>query len=105
MRAGQLRHRVSIQLATGTADTFGEESKTWTTIATVWGAVWPLRGAEREEAHRVIAEVTHRMRVRYNTTLNSEHRFLLGTRMFEIGVVINFDERNKELELLVKEAV
>jgi SPP1 family predicted phage head-tail adaptor len=105
MRAGDLRHRVAIQTASESADTLGEMTKSWSTVATVWAALWPLRGAEREEAGQIKAQVSHRMRLRYNATLTGKHRLLLGTRVFNIGSVINFDERRHELELLVKEEV
>ena len=46
MRAGELRHRIDIKVPTTTRDSVGSEVVSWTTLRTVWAAIWPLRGKE-----------------------------------------------------------
>ena len=46
MRAGTLRHRLTIQERSSTADAYGGQVETWTDLKTVYGAIWPLRGQE-----------------------------------------------------------
>ena len=47
MRAGQLRHRISIQTPTETQDDAGAIVTTWTEIVETWAAVEPSSGSER----------------------------------------------------------
>ena len=69
MRAGFLRHRLALKTKTVSRDTFGEEDVTWTTSATVWGSVEPLRGREYMEARQGQADVSHRVVIRYEPEL------------------------------------
>ena len=107
MRAGLLRNRLDVQAPDVRHDTFGQQTKSWTTIATVWGAVEPLRGNERFEAQTVAAQVSHKVRMRYDKSLDvtAKHRLLFGTRIFHIEAVMNLAERNRTLELLCREEV
>ena len=105
MQAGKLRHRLALQSATTTRDTYGAEVETWSTYDTVWGSVEPLRGTERIFAQQVNAKVTHKIRVRSNSSITVQHRILFDSRYFYINSVINPDERNIEIELICSEAV
>lgn len=86
MRAGRLKQRIAIQTAAETKGATGQTVKTWSTVATVWAAVEPIRGEERIAAQGVQAKLTHRVILRYIScpTLTSAHRFLLGARVLEI---------------------
>lgn len=75
---GQLRHRVQIQAPTDTRDAFGGNTRTWATIATVWGSVEPLEGDELTEAQQVNARATVRIRIRAYPGLTSKHRIILA---------------------------
>ena len=105
MRAGELRHRVTIQQKSVTRNTFGEEVVTWQDVATVWAAIEPLRGREFFESQQVNAEVTTRIRIRYRPGITPTMRVVFGNRVFDIQAVINVDERNRELHLMCREEV
>ena len=105
MRAGRLRHRVTIQDYTESQNTFGEVTKNWTDYATVWAAVEPVKGREFWESQQINAEITTKVTLRYLAGVKPKMRILHDTRIFEIDSVINVDERNRELQLLVKEMV
>jgi len=105
IRAGELRHRVTIQQKSVTRNTLGEEVVTWQDVATVWADVQPLSGKEYFDAQQVNAEVTVRIRIRYRTGVKPEMRVVFGSRVFDIQAVINVDGRNQELQLMCKEAV
>lgn len=84
-RAGKYRHRITIQTATeGTADTYGETSKTWADMehGVVWAEVQTLDGNELWKAAQVNAKATVRvkMRARTDITVTTEKRFEFGTR-------------------------
>jgi len=105
MRAGWLRHRVTIQKKTTSQDSYGAEQETWTNVATVWAGIEPLRGREYIDAQNATAEVTHRVRIRYQSGITPRMRVSFGSRTFEIVSVINVLERNRELELMCREVV
>ena len=46
MRAGRLRRRLRLQRPVRTQSATGAVTTTWTTVATVWGAVEPVRGKD-----------------------------------------------------------
>jgi len=107
MRAGQLRHQVVIEQPTTSSDGYGDEIAGWTTFATVWASVEPIRGKEyfmakdasQEESH----QVTHRVRIRYLSGVLPTMRITWGSRAFDIHAVLNTDERDIEMELLCTE--
>lgn len=105
MRAGELRHRVTIQEASETVTSAGERSKTWNDVATVWAAIEPLTGRERWQAQQVMATATHRVRMRYRGDVDVENRLVYGSRVLDILQVINPDERGRELVIICAEAV
>jgi SPP1 family predicted phage head-tail adaptor len=105
MRAGRLRHRIKIQEYTESQNTYGEVTKNWTDYATVWATFEPIKGKEFWESQQINAEITTKVTMRYLAGVKSKMRILLGTRIFEIDSVINPEERNRELQLLVKEMV
>jgi len=107
MRAGELRHRVAFKSDTPTQDDFGQPIESWTTYMTVWAAIEPLEGKELLLAQQVSAEVTIRVRIRYDSgnTVSPEHRIYEGSRILEIVNVINPLERNEKLTLMCKEII
>lgn len=47
MQAGNMRHRLTVQTAVETQDqTTGELVRSWTTVATVWANILPMKGRE-----------------------------------------------------------
>jgi len=105
MRAGRLRHRFEFQSSTGEQNAFGEPIQTWTTYTTLWAGLEPLRGEEIIHARQVTATVSHKIRVRFNSSITSNHRVVFDSRTFEINSVINLGERDRELELYCTEVV
>jgi SPP1 family predicted phage head-tail adaptor len=105
MRAGRLRHRVSIQAPSETLDDFGEADLSWATDSTVWASIEPISGNERFSSDQVTAELTHRVFIRYLTGLTPRKRLLFGSRVFQIQSILNKDEKNEQLELLCREDV
>ena len=105
MRAGDLRHRVTIQQPVETQNAYGEPVVAWQDVATVWAAVEPLRGREFFDAQQVQARVDHRIRIRYRADVTPKMRVLLGSRAFNIQAVIEPESRRRELHLMCKEAI
>ena len=97
MQAGKLRHLLTLQQATDVLNARGEPIPAWANVTTLWGEITPLSGREGLQAQQMYASATHRIRIRYRAGVVPKMRFLKGTREFEIDVVLNVDERNREL--------
>lgn len=105
MRAGLLRHKFTVRTMTEEQDAAGELVQTWADGNTIWGSITPLSGGESLSNEQITAEVTHKVWVRYDSTVTPGTRLLFGSRVFEINSVLNKDERNVAMELLCKEIV
>ena len=107
MRAGTLRHRITIQEPIGSTGggVSASRKQSFEDFKTVWGAVWPLRGQELLAAQQVGSEVTSRIRIRYMADITPRYRIRLGdtTTYYDIVSVINPDMRNIYLDLMVRE--
>lgn len=110
MRAGKLRHRITIQhkaagspqkTASGALDT------SWTDFVgeNVYASIEPVSGREAFLAQQHLSEVTHKVRIRYRSGITAKMRVQYGSRTFDIRAVMNFEERNRELLLLCTEGV
>lgn len=105
MRAGRLRHRVTIQAQVDTQDEYGEELQNWNDVVTVWASVEPLRGSERVESKGELGLLDTRIVMRYRSGISSDMRAVFGERVFDIDSVINPYERKKEMQLMCVERV
>ena len=109
MRAGSLRNRITFQQLTVADDTYSKSNPTWTDQLTTDAAIWPLRGVERMEALKLDNEVTHKIRIRYNSEVTPKMRIkhLRGgnTRFFNIVSLIDVEERGIYQEIMATEEV
>ena len=105
MDIGKLRHYVQIQSSANAQDDCGQQSKVWTTEESIFASIQPLRGQELLEFQQINAELTHRIIIRYTSNATPAKRIKFGTRIFDINVVRNINERNIMQELLCKELV
>lgn len=110
MRAGNLRHRASLQRRQVTQDAFGAEIATWVEFAAVAASVEPLQGREFLAAlgQGEQGEITTRIRIRYRGDVKVADRVVVGrgaaVRTFDVEAVLT-DERQREEELMCKELV
>lgn len=104
MRAGELRHRVTIeQKVAGSPQRTpsGAVDDVWTTFKERWAAFEPLSGREFFASEQVQAEVKVRFRLRYTSGITA------GMRVVHAGVAyplvappINVGGLNTELHLM-----
>ena len=104
MRAGLLRHRVTIQVLSATQDTLGESSKVYQDAAVVWASINPVSGKEMLAAQQVRPDVTHKITMRYRS-IGPKDRIVYDNRVFNIEAIINFAEQNRMLEIMAIEKV
>lgn len=107
MRAGELRHQVTLQkLGTRVEDGYGGGSIPQTDVATVWAAIEPLTGNELLRATGQFESVIDtRIRIRYYPGVKPEWRVKYGTRVFDIKSVADLEERHREMELMCEEVI
>ena len=111
MRAGSLRHKIIFQQLTVANDTWGHSSETWTDQVTTYAAIWSLRGVERMEALKLDNEISHKIRIRYQSGLHPKMRIKYvdykedSTRYFNILSILNIDERDIYQEIMASEEI
>jgi SPP1 family predicted phage head-tail adaptor len=107
MRAGKLRHRVTLQRKTSTRDAAGQHIEPWTDLGTVRASIEPLSGIERLDGGAEYAESTVRVRMRHSSltgSLTPADRLSYGGQVYDIQNVANLWERDRELVLMCSRA-
>lgn len=105
MRAGQMRHKVTVQASTPTRNDVGAEVESWSDEFTVWASVEPLKGRKFMEGAAQTQTVSHRVMVRYRDGFTPEKRLKFGMRFFTIVSVIHVEERQQMMQLMCQELV
>ena len=100
---GALRHRLTLEQSVPTPDGGGGNTKSWVTVAEVWGALEPLSGIERVEAARLTGRHMYEVRVRYRADVELAMRFTLGARILNILSVEDVGARGRWLRILCEE--
>lgn len=104
MRAGALDKRVTIQTKTITYDSYHAPIETWADTVTVWAGIETTGGGEFYAAQKINANTEMLITIRYRTIAKTQ-RIKYGTRYFEILNINNVGERDREIQLSVKEVV
>lgn len=105
MRAGQLRHKVTIQQYAQSLDSSRQPVNVPTKLAEVWAAVEPLSGRELVNAQQQQPDVTHLVRIRHRDDVTPKMLVLHGSRKLHIESILNADERDREMHLMCRERV
>ena len=103
MRAGKLRHRVTIQSRTVAADTVGHPVETWATLASVSADILPMGGAEPFHSDQFDARVSHDITIRYRTDVTPNMRVVWGSKTLDVEAVMDPDGRRRSLRILALE--
>lgn len=106
MDFGKLNRLLTIQVATEVEGTIGNsQTLTWADVKSVWASIRPLSSKEIATAGSIDASVSHHIKIRYYSGLTSRHRFVFGSRTFNIVQLLNKDERNIEMNIIAMEDV
>ena len=108
MRAGELRHRITLQQAMETRNSFGEVTRTWSDVATVWASVQALSGREYLEAKQLRKAVTTRIVIRWRDDVTPAMRARWSdpagtTHIYDIESVIPDATSRRTLTLMCVE--
>ena len=104
MKAGRLRHRVTIQNFTTTRDEYGQPITKWENGATVWATVSAISSRERLAAGAEMGETSIRVWLRYRADITAASRLLCRSGPFA-GEILEVtappvpDEKGTRLEI------
>jgi SPP1 family predicted phage head-tail adaptor len=101
---GALGKRITLQYPVETTDGMGGFSTVWTDDCTIFAAIWDATANEINAASSTGLIVTHKIRIRYHSSIKSSWRIKYGLRYFAIVSIINPNEGNRQQDLLCKEA-
>ena len=99
---------MTLQSLTSTADGMGGIAETWSDVRDCWVSYEPLKGQEFYDSQTTNVEISGKLITRYFSGTNSKMRWnwKSKSRVFQIvGGIINPDERNIELQFMVKEII
>ena len=105
MRVGTLDQRITIQIATTSRGSSGEQIEAWQTWRTVWANVQTTGGSENFYSPQLVAEATHKIKIRYLALIKSTMRVLWQGRILDITYVDPSRQRRGEMFLLCQEKV
>jgi SPP1 family predicted phage head-tail adaptor len=103
MQAGRLTEYISLQRATIAQDSYGAESKSWSTYATAWARIETLTAVARLVEAQLLIDATHRVTIRWTLGVLVTDRISWGDRLLDIVSVIDADQRHESLVLECRE--
>lgn len=102
IRPGELRERVTVQVASGTTNALGETVLAWSDSSAVWASVEGVSAREALLAGQQDAAITHKVRLRYLPGLTSRERFAWGGRTLEIVSLLEHGNRSQHEAICVE---
>lgn len=100
MNTGRMRHIVALQSKAMSTDDYGGQVETWSTFATVWAEVQPLRGRELLAAQAAQGETTVRFVLRYLATVDQADRIVWDGKIYNVRDVIDVGGMRRELHIM-----
>jgi len=106
LRAGKLRHRLTLQRKSESRTSTGDVVTTWVTDSTVWGAIEPIIGnREYLAASQTQNEVMVMIMIRYHATIDATWRILNDGKYYSIQGIQNEYERDRMMVLMCAQGV
>lgn len=101
--AGRLSSELILEARAETPDGYGGHADQWNEIAAVWGRIEPVSTASPLWADKRLAEVTHRITIRFRDDVGAGMRFRRNSRRFDIRMLVDPDESGRYLVCLTRE--
>ena len=99
-QAGQLDRRITIQNFSETTDSFGQEVKSFSTLASVWANVVERVGREGEDGEMIAATKKVEFVIRYRTDVDEEMRISYNNNTYKIQAIQSADARKAFLKIV-----
>lgn len=96
---GKLRERVTVQQASETRNAMGETVLAWADLTTVWASVEGVSSREALDAGQQEVTITHRVRMRYLSTLTQNMRFRWRDRTLNIVSLLEYGNRTEHVAI------
>ena len=97
MRAGKLRHRVTIERPGQTQDpATGEMIDGWTPVATVWADKRPSSAREFKQSQAGQSEITGEFQIRYREGIDATMRMVHKGKVYNIEGVLEDNESGRQ---------
>ena len=105
VRAGPLRHFVTIERLATAKDERGQEIEYWAEVTGVWADIRQAGGREAARGMQIVAEATWVAETRCVPGLDIRHedRIRYGNHLLEVLTVRDVNERRRMLEIQMKE--
>lgn len=95
IRPGELRERITVQIASGTTNALGETVLTWADSTSVWASVEGVSAREALALGQQETTITHRVRMRHLPGLTQQMRFSWRSRTLEIVSLLEHGNRSE----------
>jgi len=105
MRAGRLKHKITLHAAVKTKASMGEVSKSFSATPTITtrAEIWGMSAKELIRDGKEGMDITHQIKIRYRAGVAHDMQIHFGSRIFEIKSISNFREANRKLIISAKE--
>jgi len=103
MRAGNLRHKITIEKPTYNTNDFGEEENSYQMFQETFASVEQFSIKEAFFSSHIIEVSTKKFRIRYVSGLEMDMRIKFNGKYFDIKEIVNPYERNRELIIAASE--
>lgn len=97
IRPGEMRERVTVQVAARATNALGETTLTWSDSTTVWAAVSGVSSQEALQFGQQDTTITHRVRMRYVTGLSHTNRLKWRDRTLNIVSLLEYGNRSEHV--------
>ncbi len=105
MKAGRLRHTVTVERQTDDIDNYGARQDVWNALFSTRASVEPINGREYMTQSGEHSDVTTRIRMRYSDSVGGiqpRDRIAHGLVVYDVLSVINPMEKGREMVLMCK---
>ena len=93
LQAGKLDRQIVIQSLTTGQSVYGGTTESYSTLATVFAKVTPLRGREFFDSKAINSEVDTRFVIRYRNDVTTKHRISYDSKIYDIHSVQEMGRR------------
>jgi SPP1 family predicted phage head-tail adaptor len=105
MRAGKLRHFVTIERKTGARDPDGGERVSWALLETRWAEIKTQSSREFYAAQQAQSEITSTIRFRYPCQVRADDRVVYKGQIYNVHSTPETDMLKREVLCMVSEGV
>lgn len=93
MPFGDLDRRITLENYSTSRDSYGQETKTWSVVATVWASIGYEQASEKYMGDQLIAPTIITFLIRYRSGVNEKYRLQYNSVYYDILSVQEVDRK------------